>query len=311
MTGTDLTARRSLLFVPAGDERLLAGAHRRGADGLILDLEDSVPASGKEAARRELSGHVDRLASEGQYLVVRTNSAREDWEKDLRAALRPGLRAVMLPKAERPEQLAGMAAFLRVLEEERGLPDGSVGLIALIESPAALFALTDLARAPRVCALAFGSEDFSLALGVAPTPAVLTEPCRWIALAASAAGIASFALPLSLALLDRPDALADAARQARELGVTGALCVHPKQVAAVHAARAPDEAGTAWARRVTTAWDAAHAGGHTPGALRVDGQMVDAPVLRRARALLSAADAAEQHSGTGTGTGTTDHGGDR
>ncbi|MFJ7996142.1 HpcH/HpaI aldolase/citrate lyase family protein [Streptomyces sp. NPDC096310] len=304
MTVTDLTVRRSLLFVPAGNERLLARAHQRGADGLILDLEDAVPVSGKEAARLALPGHLDRLAAAGQYLVVRTGTDRTEWEEDLRAAVRPGLRAVMLPKAEHPRQLAEMAAFLRVRERERGLPDGSVGLIALIESPAALFALTALAGAPRVCALAFGSEDFSLALGVAPTPSVLTEPCRWIALAASAAGIASFALPLSLAVLDRPDALADAARQARGLGVTGALCVHPGQVAAVHAGWTPDEAGTAWARRVTTAWDAAGAGGPAPGALRVDGQMVDAPVLRRARALLAAAEAAAP-------TGTTDHGDDR
>ncbi|MFE3825699.1 HpcH/HpaI aldolase/citrate lyase family protein [Streptomyces sp. NPDC059092] len=303
MTVNDLAARRSLLFVPAGDERLLARAQLRGADGLILDLEDAVPASGKEAARRGLPGHVDRLAAAGQYLVVRTGTDREDWEKDLRAALRPGLRAVMLPKAERPEQLAELAAFLGVLERERGLPDESVALIALIESPAALFALTALAGADRVRALAFGSEDFSLALGVAPTPSLLTEPCRWIALAASAAGIASFALPLSLAVLDRPDALAEAALQARGLGVTGALCVHPRQVAAVHAARAPDGAETAWARRVTTAWDAAGAGGQAPGALRVDGQMVDAPVLGRARALLAAAQAAAP-------TGTTDHEGD-
>lgn len=134
MTGQAPGAARSLLFVPAGDERLLAKAHLRGAHGLVLDLEDAVPESGKEAARRALPGHIDRLAAEGQYLVVRTGSVREEWEKDLRAALRPGLRAVMLPKAEHPEQLAGMAAFLDAAERERGLPEGAVGLIALIES---------------------------------------------------------------------------------------------------------------------------------------------------------------------------------
>ncbi|MET7844476.1 CoA ester lyase [Streptomyces sp. NPDC005356] len=296
-------ALHSLLFVPAGDERLLSRAHLRGADGLILDLEDAVPESDKESARRGLPAHIDRLAAEGQYLVIRTGSAREDWETDLRAVVRPGLRAVMLPKTERPGQLAEVATYLDGLERERGLPAGSVGLIALIESPAALFALTALAKAPRVCALALGSEDFSSALGVAPTPFLLTEPCRWIALAASAAKIGSFALPLSLAVLDRPEELADAARQARELGVTGALCVHPAQVAAVNAAYAPDDAEIAWACRVTEAWDAA-GGGEAPGVIRVDGLMVDAPVLRRARTLLSSANAAGHAV-------TTDHGGDR
>lgn len=304
MNAHDTAAPRSLLFVPAGDERLLSKAHLRGADGLILDLEDAVPESGKEPARRGLPAHIDRLAAEGQYLVVRTGSAREDWEKDLRTAVRPGLRAVMLPKTERPGQLTEVAAFLGALERERGLPDGSVGLIALIESPTALFALATLTEAPRVCALALGSEDFAQALGVAPTPFVLTEPCRWIALAASAAGVGSFALPLSLAVLDQPEALADAVRQARELGVTGALCVHPAQVTVVNTAYAPDDTEIAWARRVTEAWEAAGGDGSGPGVIRVDGLMVDAPVLRRARTLLSSASAAGP-------TATTDHGGDR
>ncbi|WP_413811089.1 HpcH/HpaI aldolase/citrate lyase family protein [Streptomyces sp. OE57] len=309
MSAHDTGGPRSLLFVPADDERLLSRAHLRGADGLILDLEDAVPESGKESARRGLPAHVDRLTAEGQYLVVRTGTVRKDWERDLRAAVRPGLRAVMLPKSERPEQLAEVAACLDSLERERGLPDGSVGLIALVESPAALFALTALAAAPRVRALALGSEDFASALGVAPTPSVLTEPCRWIALASSAAGIGSFALPLSLAVLDRPEALAHAARQTRELGVTGALCVHPTQVAAVNAAYAPDDAEIAWARRVTEAWDAAGGSGDGggPGVIRVDGLMVDAPVLRRARTLLSSLSPA---AATGDAV-TTDHGGDR
>ncbi|RDG36564.1 CoA ester lyase [Streptomyces corynorhini] len=292
---------RSLLFVPAGDERLLAKAQLRGADGLILDLEDAVPPSGKAAARRALPGHVDRLAGANQYVVVRTGSVREEWERDLRAALRPGLRAVMLPKTERPEQLSDLSSFIGELERQRGLPVGAVGMIALIESPAALFALPALAAADRVCALAFGSEDFALALGVAPTPSALTEPCRWIALAASAAGIGSFALPYSLAVLDRPDELTDAARQARALGVTGALCVHPRQVAAVHAAWAPEAAEIAWARRVSAAWDSAGSGGAPPGAIRVDGRMVDAPVLRRARDLLSSAPAGEHPDDTAPG----------
>ncbi|MEU8877131.1 CoA ester lyase [Streptomyces javensis] len=306
MSARDTAVPRSLLFVPADNERLLSRAHLRGADGLILDLEDAVPESGKESARRDLPAHIDRLTAEGQYLVVRTGSARESWEKDLRATVRPGLRAVMLPKAERPGQLAEVAAFLDGLERERELPGGSVGLIALIESPAALFALAALAAAPRVRALALGSEDFASALGVAPTPLVLTEPCRWIALASSAAGIGSFALPLSLAVLDQPEALAHAARRARELGVTGALCVHPAQVAAVNAAYAPDETEIAWARRVTEAWDAASDGGG-PGVIRVDGLMIDAPVLRRARILLSAPSPANAAGHAGT----TDHGGDR
>ncbi|MFJ9179340.1 HpcH/HpaI aldolase/citrate lyase family protein [Streptomyces sp. NPDC102360] len=300
----DTATLRSLLFVPADDERLLAKAHSRRAHGLILDLEDAVPEPGKEPARRGLSAHIDRLAAEGQYVAVRTGSAREAWEKDLRAAVRPGLRAVMLPKTERPEQLVEAAAFLDALERERGLPDGSVGLIALIESPAALFALTALAAVPRVCALALGSEDFASALGVAPTPFLLSEPCRWIALAASAAGIASFALPLSLAVLDQPEALEGAARQARELGLTGSLCVHPTQVAAVNAAYTPLDVEVAWARRVSEAWAAAGVDEGNPGVIRVDGLMVDAPVLRRAHALLCSIDSTAR-------TVTTHHGGDR
>lgn len=277
---------RSLLFVPAGDERLLAKAHLRGADALVLDLEDGVPAAAKERARRALPAHLDRLHHEGQHLIVRTGAERPDWVRDLAAAVRPGLRAVMLPKAEHAAGVAEMAEVLDRLERERGLAAGSVAVIPLVETPAALFALPSLTQAPRVGALAFGSEDFAAALGVAPTPAVLTEPCRWIALAAAAHGIDAFALPLSLAVLDRPAAVTEAARRARALGATGSLCVHPAQVAAVNAAYAPDDDEIAWARRVTESWDT---GSTAPGVIRVDGLMVDAPVLRRARDILASA----------------------
>ncbi|MFC9426997.1 HpcH/HpaI aldolase/citrate lyase family protein [Streptomyces sp. NPDC056987] len=284
MTGS--TPWRSLLFVPADNERLLSGAHRRGAHALVLDLEDSVSEAGKEAARQKLPGQLVRLAALDQRVTVRVNSGAAERERDLRAAVGPGLRAVVLPKAEDPAEVADAAAALTALERERGLPEGSVGIVPLIESPAALFALSALATAPRVRGLALGSEDFSLRLGVAPTPAVLTEPCRWIALAAAAAGVASYALPVSLATLDGGEELTRAARQARELGATGALCVHPAQVAAVNAAWLPSVPEVSGARRIADAWRARERGA---GAIRVDGLMVDAPVARRALDLLAEA----------------------
>lgn len=294
MTSRTPAPCRSLLFVPAGitqgDTRRLAKAHLRGAHALILDLEDAVPKDAKDRARQELSDRLDRFANLRQRVLVRVNADPADWEKDLDAAVRPGVRALMLPKTEDPRQLSCLADRLAARERERGLPEGGIGLVALVESPVALFALPALAAAPRVRGLALGSEDFALALGVRPTPEALTEPCRWIALAAAAAGVESFALPVSLAAFDNPAELAAAARRARAMGITGALCVHPAQVAVVNEAFAPTAEEIAWARLVTEAWETAATDGE-PGAIRVGGTMVDAPVLRRARAVVDGASA--------------------
>lgn len=276
---------RSLLFVPANNPRLLAGAHRRGADLLILDLEDAVPLADKAAARADLPTQIERLAALQMSVAVRLNGF--DQGDDVTAAVRPGVGAVMVPKLETVAQLQVLDGLISAAEIAQGMRPGAVTVIALIESPAALFQLEPIAAHPRIGALALGSEDLALALGVAPTPASLSLACQWLALAAAAHGKAAYGLPVSLADFQQLTALAEGAAQARSIGLHGSLCIHPAQVPVINQAFTPSAQELAWARAVQAAWETAAANGL--GAAQLDGAMLDKPVVERARRVLAQA----------------------
>lgn len=276
---------RSLLFVPANNPKLLEGAHKRGADLLILDLEDSVPDADKPTARAQLPRHIERLSGQGMALAVRVNTEACEHDADLQASIRPGVVALMVPKVEAVEQLECLDELMRVQERHLGLTEGAIGIVALIESPGALFRLESIAAYPRVIALALGSEDLALTMGVVPTPACLTLPCQWLALAAIAHGKKAYGLPVSLADFAQLQVLEQGATQARAMGLHGALCIHPAQVAVINQAFAPSGPELAWAMAVDVAWRDAEARGL--GAAQLDGAMLDKPVVERARRLLA------------------------
>jgi citrate lyase subunit beta/citryl-CoA lyase len=273
------------LFVPANNRRLIEGAPRRGADALILDLEDAVAIESKPEARASLPGSIAQLAQQQVTTLIRVN-ADAMLSDDLAVAVQAGIAAIVVPKVEDRAVLLHVDALITAHEEARGLPSGSVRVIALIESPAALFRLADIAAGPRVAGLAFGSEDFALALGVPPTQASLTMPCQWIALAAAAHGIRAFGLPASLANYRDLDLLRVAANQARAFGIGGALCIHPAQVAVMNEAFSPSQQELEWAHAVLAAWR--NAG--ESGVASLGGKMIDKPVVERARAMLANTD---------------------
>lgn len=278
---------RSLLFVPADNEARCAKAGGTGADAVILDLEDGVALANKPSARARVASLARSVAAEGCEVVVRINA---DWRSafaDIDAAITRGVRAIMVPKVENSRRLAVLADIIAELEAERGLPLGHIGLVALIESPSALPHLPDIASAPRISALALGTEDFCLALDVAPTPEALDLPSRLIALAATGHGCASYAVPISIAAFKDTDAYAAAAARARAYGVTGALCIHPNQVAVAAACFAPTPAALSEAEQVMALWAQAQANGRS--VIAHEGRMIDLPVVERARRLLAKA----------------------
>jgi len=280
-------AWRSLLFVPAHSERFVARAHERGADAVILDLEDAVPAAEKPAAR---AGLADAIAAVGRggAALVRVNGGLRALALDLEAAVRPGLAALVLPKVEEPGLVRAVAEAVGELEAERGLPEGAVRLVLQVESPAALFHLPAIAGAdPRVAAITLGPEDFCAALGAEPGLDSLLGPNQSVLCAARAAGVVPLGFPGSIGAYDDLDAFADTVRRARRMGFRGAMAVHPSQVAVLNREFSPAEAELAWARRVMEASSAAAAEGR--GAFAVDGRMVDAPVVRRAEDILARA----------------------
>jgi citrate lyase subunit beta/citryl-CoA lyase len=276
---------RSLLFVAADDHRRLAKIATRGADAVILDLEDAVPEARKASARAGLADAIHALSAQGVSVVVRVNASWRAVYADLEAALRPGVAALMLPKAESPARLAALASMSREFAADTGLADAPQ-LIALIESAKGIGALDALAAVDGLGALALGSEDYALSLGVAPTPDLLDLPCRQLALAAARHGLRSFGLPVSIATIDDETAWCAAVRHARAIGISGALCVHPRQLATANAGFAPSPAEIAAATRIVVAWEAAPGA----GALQLDGRMIDRPVVDAARHTLLCAD---------------------
>lgn len=258
-----VTTIRAPLFVPANRPERFAKAAASGCDAVILDLEDAVAVDAKGAARAALATDFTDL-----LVVVRINAYGSPWhDADVAAvaALKPA--AVILPKAEDAGVTAAVAAAL-------GLP-----VIALIESALGLAQARAIAAAPGVVRLAFGSVDFCADLGCAHLRDVLLPARSELVLASRLAGIAAPIDGVTVQLDDLSVSHDDAAH-ARALGMTGKLCIHPKQIAEVRRAFAPTPAELDWARRVVASGD---------GAVSVDGAMVDEPVRIRARAILAEA----------------------
>lgn len=283
---------RSLLFVPADNRRLLENVARRGADAVILDLEDAVLPSRKREARQSLADDISRLNDQRCSVMVRINTSWLDILADLAASVSAGVTALVVPKVESASKLEVVAAMVGEWEAERGLQNGSIGLLGLIESPLGLHRAAEIAAAPRLIGLALGGEDFALSLGVEPNEASLDLPCRQLALVAAAHGISAIGLPGSLTEFSDLAAYRETAERGRRFGVGGALCIHPSQVTVINDVFMPTADELEWATNVTFAWVAAEAGGR--GATAVDGRMIDRPVVERAKMVLARARRAGQ-----------------
>jgi citrate lyase subunit beta/citryl-CoA lyase len=253
---------RSLLYIPAHNERFVGKAHERGADAIILDLEDGVPPEHKDAARAGLAAAVRAVRQGGAKVFVRVNTDARQAD-DIAAVMASGAYGFVVPKAHDPDALDAFE-----------LP-----IYALIESPGAVLDARAVARHPRVMALGIGSEDLTAVLGATPTQDVLRFPSMVVHYAAKAEGKLSFGLMQSIADYGDLDGLRRAARAAREHGFDGASCVHPSAVPVLNEAFAASDEEIAWARRVLAADDGS-------GVFVVDGRMVDAPVVARARRVL-------------------------
>jgi citrate lyase subunit beta/citryl-CoA lyase len=275
----------SLLFVPALNDRFIASAHTRGADGVIFDLEDSISLDRKAAARDALASAVARVRPHGLPLLVRVNNAPDLLEQDLQAAVAAGADAILLPKIDNAEMLVAANLLVTGFERDAGREQGSTEFIALIESPKGLLNAAEIARIPsRLGGLGFGSEDYAAVLGVAPDVEAMTFPAQQVALAARAHGLAAWGLPGSIAGFEDVNAFERLVRMAKAFGFTGALGIHPKQIEAINNAFRPSAEELAYARRVVAAYETAAASG--AGAVALDGKMIDAPVVERARRLL-------------------------
>jgi citrate lyase subunit beta/citryl-CoA lyase len=282
-----------MLFIPAHEERFIAKAHSRGAEAIILDLEDSVPPEGKVLARSSLGSAAARLKEHGQAVIVRVNRDLANCVADIEAAVIANVDAVMLPKVKGPEHVALIDEFISETEAWAGLAHGAVGVVALLETPAALAVASQIASvSPRVVGLALGTEDFSAVCGFEPTFQNLFGPCQQLIFGCRSHHVPAYGLPGSIANFADAEGFRQSAIRSKEIGFEGVLCVHPAQVAAVNEVFRPTEPELAYAQRVVAAFEKATTLGR--GAAALDGSMIDLPIVMRAKALL--ADSRRSHA---------------
>src|SRR5437660_9709435 len=181
---------RSALYVPANVPRFIDGAHRRGADTIIVDLEDSVPIAERPAARRDLAATAENVARGGADVIVRINRPWRQTMLDVEAAISPRVAALAVTKVDSADHIRLISEVVSELEAERGMAVGTTQFIAMIEAPAAWFKMPEIATADRrIVALTLGGEDFALTMGMLPTAEALFMPKQQLAIAARAAGI--------------------------------------------------------------------------------------------------------------------------
>jgi len=279
MPSTALPPLRSLLFLPATSTALLAKATDRGADALIVDLEDSVQGDRKAEARAMAAAAVNDLHARGATVLVRVNAIEPDTAADVQALPLAKVAALILPKVECLADVERIDALLKA-----GHPGGRP-IAALIESPRAILACADIASHSSLCALVFGPEDYAAALGTASNLAAMALPANMMVTAAHAFGLQAWGVPGGLAEIHDEAAFGASVQAARSMGFTGTVCIHPKQVPIINQGFSASQAERDWAQKVVDADAAAAREGQ--GAVMLEGKMIDRPVVERARRVLA------------------------
>jgi citrate lyase subunit beta/citryl-CoA lyase len=286
---------RSLLFVPGDSPKKLDKGMTSGADALIVDLEDSVSAANKEAARKTALDFITsaKTVARRPRLLVRVNAIDTGLiDGDLDAVMAAAPDAIMLPKAEGGASVLHVDAKLAVREAENGLPENSTGIVAIAtETATALFlAATFRNASQRLTGLTWGAEDLSADLGAEQNRDAdgnFLDPYRLARTLCLAGASSANVQPIDTVYVDfRNDAgLRRETEEARRDGFTAKMAIHPAQVAIINEVFTPSAEAVAHARRIVDAFAAAP----TAGVIGIDGKMYDRPHLVRAQVLLARA----------------------
>ena len=287
MSEIDHPLWRSLLYVPATAERFVAKAHTRGADAIIVDLEDSIAPTEKARARGLLAEIVASVGQAGSDVLVRINRPWRMAIADLDAAVLPGVAAIVLTKTESADHVAFVDEVMSELEALRNLAPGSTEIFALIETAKGYLNVREIVHAsPRLRAVSVGIEDFAEVIGM---PEVDTEALlaynREVHVAAREAGLLMLGYPGSIAEFTDLELFRSNIRRARRLGFDGGTCIHPAQVGILNEEFAPSDTEVARAQQIVDRYREAQADG--AGAIAIDGKMIDEPIVRRAEQTLA------------------------
>ena len=284
---------RSFLFAPGNVPRRVEKALTLAADAVILDLEDSVAPADKPAARKSVADALRGQRRPRGYVRVNAPSTPFCF-RDLVETLHARVDGVVVPKIESAADLHAVDWIMANLEREQGIAEGALDLMPIVETAAGVQRVDRILQARslrpykgpwRVKRIAFGAGDYANDVGLSPTldEAELADARARLVLSSRAAGMEN---PIDSPWFHfkEPEAFRRALERSRRGGFQGRLCVHPDQVGPVNEAYLPSVEEVSRAERIVAAFAAAEAKGEA--AIQVDGQMIDYPIVHRARALL-------------------------
>lgn len=286
---SDLRLRRSLLYVPGNMPSMLQNIPIFQCDGVMIDLEDAVPLSEKDAARSLVRSFLETYSERNKEVLVRINALDTPWGRDDLQAVLPALPdGIRLPKADRPEIVEALDTLLTEFEEELGLPIGRFAILPSIESAEGVINCIETARSTRrLLGLAFGAEDYTASLEIERTKGgeELFAARTRVVWACKAAGIQ--AIDTIFADAGDMEGLRKETQLIKALGFSGKSLVNPRQIEVVHAVFAPKPEEVDHALQIVEAIQRARELG--TGVISLGGRMVDAPVVKRAVRVLKTA----------------------
>lgn len=284
--------QRSMLILPVNVPRFVQKAHLRGADAIVLDLEDAVPHSEKEDARKLVKHAVELSGLGGVDVLVRVNNEPQFIEADLDAAVHQGLHGIFVPKVESPTDVTSIENLLARLENKRGIDLGRIKLSVHIESPRGLLNIREIAAVgTRIESMSLGVDDYCLELGVEPSEdgTELFFPMSMMATTCKAARINPIGIQGSVAGFRDPAGFERASERSRSFGFTGGYCIHPDQVPILNRVFSPSPAKIDHARRVIFAFEEGLRNGRA--SVSLDNRMVDTPIYKQAKLCIERAEA--------------------
>ena len=282
---SNLPVWRSLLYVPVNVEKYVDKAHTRGADCIILDLEDSVPPAEKAHARTLAEKAAARVRRAGADVVVRINRPLSLAVRDLEHAICPDVDAIHCTKIDSASHVKLLDEVVTEIEAKRGMPAGHTKFNVMVETADAFFRFHEIVHASaRIVACMIGGEDFALDCNMQPSGEALLYPKQHMIIAANSAGIMPFGFIDSVAGFGDWDNFRKMVRRSRDFGFMGAGCIHPGQVTIVNEEYTPTAEEVEYARKAIKMDKEAAASGRASFSL--DGKMVDIPVIVRAEKLI-------------------------